>query len=104
MTEHPEMMKCDWCGKEFPADARACVEIGIDAIEQPMEGEDWKGPEVVVLGSLPADVRERTKADLGIGDADLDRLLTTGSVEGLGGIVCLECQDQAAEDQATEEP
>jgi len=92
------MMKCDWCGKEFPADARACVETGFHAVYEQEPGEEWKEAETAVLPAghefAPAH-RERLKAEMGLEDGELDQLLTTGKVEGLGGIVCLQCQDES---------
>jgi hypothetical protein len=96
MSEAVEMMKCDWCGKEFPADPRACVEAGIDANHEPEAGEEWKGPEPINLDPAqfsPAQ-RQEIKNKMGISDTQLDELLSTGTVAGLGAIVCLECQDQ----------
>lgn len=97
-----EMMKCDWCGKEFPADARACVETGFDAVWQPDEGEEWKGEQPVALppGHFAHGTREKMKEQMGLDDKQLDQLLTTGKIHDLGGIVCLECQDECvAEDE-----
>ena len=98
------MMKCDWCGKEFPADARACVEAGIDGYHEAEEGEEWKGEQPIALSpeQFSPDQRERMKIEMGLDDAQLDELLRTGNIEGLGAIVCLECQDaglEAAADQ-----
>lgn len=100
MTHEHETMTCDWCGKEFPADARACVEAGFTAEyieEYPAEG--WKDepesePGFIEFGDGD---RERLKAEMGLTDAELDELLQTGEIEGLGAIVCLECQDEAEE-------
>lgn len=91
------MMTCDWCGKEFPADARACVEGGVAAVVPAEPGEEWKGETPVTLdpGELTADQRAALKRELGLEDADLDRLLTTGEVDGVGVIVCLPCQAEA---------
>ena len=90
-------MKCDWCAKEFPADARACVEAGIDAYHPPEDGEEWKGEEPLTLkpDEFSPEQRESMKAQMGLDDAQLDDLLRTGSVEGLGAIVCMECQEGA---------
>lgn len=98
MSEEIPIMKCDWCGKEFPADARACVETGFDAVYQPEPGEEWKEPETAMLPpghQLTPEQRDRLKAEMGLDDTQLDQLLTTGSIAGLGGIVCVECQDKA---------
>jgi hypothetical protein len=99
MSEKIEMMKCDWCGKEFPADARACVEAGIDAYHPPEDGEEWKGEEAVALApdQFSQEQREHMKAEMQITDEQLEELLTTGKIEGLGAIVCLECQDAGLE-------
>jgi hypothetical protein len=96
------MMKCDWCGKEFPADARACVEAGFDAVHDPedMKGEEWKGKHTPSLAPdhfTPAQ-REQMKEQMGLDEAQLDELLRTGKVHGLGAIVCLECQDDCVPD------
>ena len=96
MSNENEIMKCDWCGKEFPADARACVEAGFDAAYMDDEGEAWKGDTSQPL--IPSHVemgdgdKERLKAEMGLNDVELDELLSTGKVDGLGAIVCLECQ------------
>ena len=96
-----ETMKCDWCGKEFPADARACVEAGFDAAYVEDDGEAWKGEDREPLppGHIEAGDgdRKRLKAEMGLNDAELDELLSTGKIEGLGAIVCLECQDAGLE-------
>lgn len=104
MSDEIAMMKCDWCGKEFSADARACVEAGIEAVHDPEEdaGEEWRSADhaPALQGHLSASDRERMKSEMGLDDRELDELLRTGKIEGLGAIVCLECQDaglQAAE-------
>lgn len=95
----PEMMICDWCGKEFPADPRACVESGIDAVEELEEGDEWKGETLRTVD--PDEVSEEEKTELrvamGLSDTELKELLEKGTVAGLGAIVCLECQDEAEE-------
>lgn len=106
MSDEIEMMKCDWCGKEFPADARACVETGFDAVYQPEEGEEWKEPETATLPdghTLTPEHRERLKAEMELNDEQLDQLLTTWSINGLGGIICVDCQDRAARESAEAE-
>lgn len=106
MSDEIEMMKCDWCGKEFPADARACVEAGFDAAWIEDDGEAWKGEDREPLppGHIEAGDgdRERLKAEMGLNDAELDELLATGKIEGLGAIVCLECQDAGLESAEAE--
>ena len=101
MSDEIEMMKCDWCGKEFPADARACVEAGFDAAYVEDDGESWKGDDREPLPAGHIEVgdgdRERLKSEMQITDAELDQLLATGKLEGLGAIVCLECQDAGLE-------
>ena len=67
--DQPEMMTCDWCRKVFPADARACVETGFDAIHQPEEGEEWKDPEPATLPedhTLTPEHRAHLKAEMGL--------------------------------------
>lgn len=99
-----ETMRCDWCGKEFPADARACVEGGIDLNMMLGAGDaeelvgvrgdtgEWKG-----LGLDPDDIPEehaaRIMGELGLDRAQFETLIRTGTVAGLGSIVCLDCQD-----------
>jgi hypothetical protein len=85
-----DLMTCEWCGKDFPADARACVEGGIDAYHPPEDGEEWKGYEPVTLKPEDFSLRELEgiKDQLGINDTQLEELLRTGKVEELGGIVC----------------
>lgn len=89
------MMTCDWCGKEFPADARACVESGFSAYHPPEDGEEWKGEEAVALqpGEFALQDREAMKREMCLTDEQLDELLSTGTVDSGGAIVCLECQD-----------
>lgn len=101
MSNEIEMMKCDWCGKEFPADARACIEAGIEAAWVEDDKEPWKGddpepgiPSHVEVGEQD---RESMKAAMGLSDTELDELLTTGKIGGLGAIVCLACQDAGLE-------
>lgn len=96
--EDTPMMECEWCGKVFPADAMACAEAGLDACHPPLDGEEWKGDEPVSLppGHFSSSDRETMKQQMGLDDAQLDQLLETGSVEGFGAIVCVECQDNAA--------
>jgi hypothetical protein len=92
-------MTCDWCGKDFPADARACVEAGVHAYYGPEEGEEWKGnePSAAHPDMLSQDQRDFLKAQHGLNDDELHELLTTGNVSGLGAIICVECQDAALE-------
>lgn len=94
---NPALLTCDWCGKEFPADPRAFVEAGFDAVYENEEGEEWKDPEPATLppGHVANGDRETMKAKMGIDDAQLDQLLETGEVRDLAAIVCLECQDAA---------
>lgn len=99
MNDETEMMTCDFCGKIFPADARACVESGWDAVHDD-EGEEWKGEcdqPALTPETISAEQREQMKAAMELDDAQLDELLRTGKVEGLGAIVCLECQDAGLE-------
>lgn len=100
MKADQEMMTCDWCGKVFPADARACVEAGWDAMHDPEDtaGEEWKGDSHAVLppGHVAPSSREKMKVEMGLDDGQLDELLRTGKVEGLGAIVCLQCQDDCS--------
>lgn len=87
---------CDFCGKNFPADARACVESGIGFFPVLEEGEEWKETQPVALSRdlfNPA-LLEQIKHDLQINDTQLNQLFETGSLEGLGSIICIECQDK----------
>ncbi len=88
-------MKCDWCGKEFPDDARACVEAGIGIDNEPEPGEEWKA--TPVIPQISPEQREQLKKEMELDDAQFDELLANGKIEGLGAIVCLECQDGAEE-------
>jgi len=92
-----ESMTCDWCGKQFPADASACVEAGMSANHPPEDGDEWKGEDVVALKpeEFAPDQWEEMKVQTGLDDDQLKELLETGKVEGLGSIVCLDCQDNA---------
>lgn len=94
-----ELMTCDWCGKQFPADARACLESGISAFHPAEEGDEWKGDEPIELdpSEFSPEQREEIKSGLQINDAQLDELLRTGSIEKMGAIVCLECQEKGSE-------
>ena len=97
MTPEVAMMTCDWCGKQFPADANACVEAGITAYHP---GDEWKGPEPLEVGVEdfgPEEV-ERMKSEMEVDDKELRELLATGKVDGLASIVCLECQENALRD------
>lgn len=91
------MMICDCCGKEFPADARACLESGVESSFVPDQGEEWRGDTAPTLtpDQLTSEQSEQIKAEMGLDDAQLEELLRTGRVEGLGSIVCLECQESA---------
>lgn len=93
-----ETMTCDWCGKEFPADARACTEVGFSVEHEPEEGEEWKGRCEVTPEAFTPEQRQQMKRQMDLDDAQLEQLLTTGRVDGLGGIVCLECQDDCVEE------
>jgi hypothetical protein len=98
MNEETPMMTCDWCGKEFPADARACVEAGISGGPEVDEGEEWKeGAMPLSSEDLSPLQRVWMKTELGLDDAQLDTLLRTGKLEGLGAIVCVQCQDDGEE-------
>lgn len=95
------IMTCDWCGKDFPADPRACLEAGFEAgfeAELPDdEGEEWKREPIEYPIQVTPGERSEMKLHMGLDDAQLDELLATGKVEGLGSIVCVECQDEATE-------
>jgi len=81
-------MTCDWCGREFPADARACVEVGFNAC-----GVDGYALSIDP-GSVSQEDKDEIKGYLQLDDAQVDQLLSTGSVDGLGGIICAECQEE----------
>ena len=85
MTDIPTMI-CDYCEDEFPADARACCESGIVSDHVISEEERNMGVKE----------REEMKSTLGLTDTELDLLLETGEVSGLGAIVCLQCQAEMA--------
>lgn len=74
---------CDVCGKEFDPDPEAMVEsfMGIEGLE------DGKTVEMDVQS------REEAKAELGIDDTTLDRLLAGEVVEDGGACICVECQE-----------
>jgi len=99
MTNEIEMMKCDWCSKDFPADPRACVESGIALFQEPEDGDEWKGEQPITLhpSQMTDDQKNSLKAETGMSDVELDRLLTTGNIDGLGSIICLQCQEQEEE-------
>lgn len=99
------MMTCDWCGKIFPADANACVEAGIAVFDPSEEGEEWKGETPPPQDYTKAEVSdsESVKKAFGITDEQFEELLDKGSLDGLGAVICLECQDKGLTDEDMEE-
>jgi hypothetical protein len=97
MNDDTPMMTCDWCKQDFPADAQACVEAGVTFSREPAEGDEWREEDHLSPEELSLEHRTRLKAELELDDAQLYELLRTGKVEGLGAIVCLECQNAALE-------
>jgi hypothetical protein len=95
MNESITKMTCDWCGKEFSADARACVDAGVVAFHPNEDGEDWKELESISADAVDLSDSEKDTImrELEINESQLTELLSTGKIEGLGGIVCIECQD-----------
>ena len=104
MSETPKLT-CEWCGKEFDATPDAFVESGYSAFDgsEPDEADDWKGDPTlqpvqdIGLDSITESQAEEMKSKMGLNDAQLKELLTTGSVENGASIVCIECQDSALE-------
>lgn len=89
------MMRCDVCGKDFQADARACLESGIDVVAQTEDGEEWKEDFTPIdPRQFPLAERQAIMEMMELDDAQFDELLLTGKIEGLGAIVCLGCQDK----------
>lgn len=87
-------MTCDICGKEFPADTRACLDTGIIVEQVPDDGEDWKGEFIPIdPATFCPEERARIMAEMEIEDGEFDELLLTGKIGGLGAIICLECQE-----------
>lgn len=98
-------MKCDWCGKYFPADAK-CVSFGAVEAKYDDDGENWKDfDNKESVSQSPADFTneqwEQMKADSGLDDLQLKQLLHQGSVE-IAMIVCTQCQDEALEREQKE--
>ena len=97
----PEMVACDWCGKQVPIEPGIFVESGIGvSILEIDPAERWKG-ERPPDGAIEADEETKQKMmdALGIDRGQLDELLEKGSVEG-AACVCLECQDQALAEES----
>ncbi len=76
-----ERMKCDWCGNEFPTDARACVEAGIEVCAVPENS----------LNNAEA-------VDVEVSESESEELEATGECAGMGAIVCLRCQEESVEE------
>ncbi len=92
-----ELMRCDWCGSDFPADPRCCLEGGVEIDHDIEEGDEWKGgPELPSANSFTRQDREDLKRAFGIDDRQVEELITRGKVEGVGVIVCLRCQEEAS--------
>jgi hypothetical protein len=87
MSIEPLIMTCDWCKSEFPADPRACCEAGVSADHDISEDENIDDETKLML-----------MKEFGLDEEELHTLLTTGHVEGLGAIICLKCQFDAAEE------
>ena len=92
MTNDIAVMTCDCCGRNFRADARACIEVDLATfIECEDDGETFTGEDVGPV-TVDQDSREQMKHDMELNDAELDELLTTGILRGVGRIICLPCQ------------
>ncbi len=99
------MFTCDWCGKEFPADPRTMVESGFSMFEEgdADPADAWKGEpqekpvQGVSFDALTPEQRQEMKESMQLDDAELRRLLETGSVENSVSCVCIECQDAGTE-------
>lgn len=90
MNSSPKMT-CDWCKKEFDADPRACVEAGVSAEPAFDSSESWKHQD-----DKPSDDQiAKLKSEFGLTDDEVEDLLEDGEVDGLGAIICLDCQDKA---------
>ena len=96
-------MTCDWCGKDFPADPRACLEAGFEAELPDDDGDEWKREPIEYPIQVTPEERSEMKRHMGLNDAQLEELLATGKVEGLGSIVCVECRDEALEASEAED-
>lgn len=94
------MMQCDWCWKMFPADPNACVETFIEAFQSVDEDDEFvvtqAGP--FSRSDFSDEAWEGMKKDMELSDSELSKLLENGEIDGLGGIVCLECQDEGIEE------
>ncbi len=87
MTDETPMFICDWCGKEFPADARTMVESGISA--QHLE-PDWE--ELPSYEEATPELIFALTKELEITEAQAKTLLETGHVGTGASCVCIECQ------------
>ena len=99
MTDDITTMTCDCCGRNFRADARACIEVDLATfIDCAEDGATFAGEDV---GPLTVDLesREQMKRDMELTDAELDELLATGILRGVGRIICLPCQMGAGLDE-----
>lgn len=89
MSDEIETMTCDWCGKEFPSDARACVVTELDLVFVTESGNL-----VPAQIDMDEDALKLLREEMDIDDEDFRLLMETGRVEGVGSIICLECQDE----------
>lgn len=92
-------LTCDFCGSVFAADADAFHEGGIDMEIEINPADAWKaeGNARPLLVTFDAAEREAMMRDLGIDDAQLDQLLSTGKLKGLGMALCPRCRSEAEE-------
>lgn len=97
-AETGTLVKCDWCGVDFPANPNAFSESGISMFEQPDDAEAWKGEQLEspVRGVVLSDSdKAALKGELGLDDEQLRELLETGSVNTGFSCVCPKCMDDS---------
>ena len=102
----PVTFTCDWCGKEFPADARTMVETGLAlAVDGVEPDEAWKGEDVKRrttiedYNDLTPDERQMLMDDMELTEEELKNLFEKG--EALNGVscVCIQCQDESEQEE-----
>ena len=98
--DEPTLLRCEWCGKDFPAHPEAFIETGMSAELPPEDPADaWKGREAPgCYKDLSPEAINSMKAQMNLSDEQLEELIETGSTDTGVSIVCLECQDSCVEE------
>lgn len=98
---HDLTFECQWCGHEFPAIPEAMVEIGftnmgeLDDTHDIYEGPQDVEPVKIDPDTVPQEVKEQMKREMGLSDKQVDLLLREGYVSIGAECVCLYCQGKA---------